>query len=141
VSVEYFEVELSRVVETVRRVLEGVDYVVAAVVFGSVLRRRLVRDVDVGVLARRPLTIREVAELSSKLEEALGVGVDVVPLAEVPPHLRFKALSEGVRALVRDPPYYHYVLSESFMELVDLDVALTYSARLRRGSEAPGGSP
>ncbi len=135
-SVEYFEVELGRVVEAVRRVLEGFDYVVAAVVFGSVLRRNLVRDVDVGVLARSPLTIREVAEISSRLEEVLGVSVDVVPLAEASPQLRFKALSEGVRVLVRDPLYYHYTLSESFMELVDLNIALIYLRKLRREPEA-----
>jgi predicted nucleotidyltransferase len=121
--VEYFELDLARVLEAVKRVLEGFEWVEVAVVFGSILRRSTVRDVDVGIIAVKPLTLEELNEIASKLEEALGVNVDVVPLDEAPPLLRFKALTEGVRVINRNPLRLHYMISEAFMELMDLRVA------------------
>jgi hypothetical protein len=82
-----------------------------------------VRDVDVGIIAVKPLTLEELNEIASKLEEALGVNVDVVPLDEAPPLLRFKALTEGVRVVNRNPLRLHYMISEAFMELMDLGIA------------------
>jgi predicted nucleotidyltransferase len=122
-SVEYFELDLARVLEAVKEVLEGFKWVEIAVVFGSILRRSTVRDVDVGILAVKPLTLKELNEIASKLEEALGVNVDVVPLDEAPPLLRFKALTEGVRVINRNPLRLHYMISEAFMELMDLRIA------------------
>ena len=122
-SVEYFELDLARVLEAVKRVLEGFEWVEVAVVFGSILRRSTVRDVDVGIIAVKPLTLEELNEIASKLEEALGVNVDVVPLDETPPLLRFKALTEGVRVVNRNPLRLHYMISEAFMELIDLRIA------------------
>jgi predicted nucleotidyltransferase len=122
-SVEYFELDLARVLEAVKRVLEGFEWVDVAVVFGSILRRSTVRDVDVGIIAVKPLTLEELNEIASKLEEALGVNVDVVPLDEAPPLLRFKALTEGVRVINRNPLRLHYMISEAFMELMDLRIA------------------
>jgi predicted nucleotidyltransferase len=121
-SVEYFELDLARVLETVKEVLEGFEWVEVAVVFGSILRRSTVRDVDVGIIAVKPLTLEELKEIASKLEEALGVNVVVVPLDEVPPLLRFKALTEGVRVVNRNPLRLHYMISEAFMELMDLRI-------------------
>jgi predicted nucleotidyltransferase len=122
-SVEYFELDLARVLEAVKEVLEGFKWVEVAVVFGSILRRSTVRDVDVGIIAVKPLTLEELNEIASKLEEALGVNVDVVPLDEVTPLLRFKALTEGVKVVNRNPLRLHYMISEAFMEFMDLRIA------------------
>jgi len=62
----------------------------------------------------------------------LKINVDVVPLNEAPPQLRFKALSEGIRVLVRNPLHYYYILSESFMEIMDLELALLRSRNLTK---------
>ena len=131
-SVEYFELDLARVLEAVKRVLEGFEWVEVAVVFGSILRRSTVRDVDVGIVAVKPLTLEELHEIASKLEEALGVNVDVVPLDEAPPLLRFKALTEGVRVVNRNPLRLHYMISEAFMELMDLRIALVAQQKAPR---------
>ena len=47
----------------------------------------------------------------------------MVPLDETPPLLRFKALTEGVRVINRNPLRLHYMISEAFMELMDLRIA------------------
>ena len=67
------------------------------------MRRCVVRDIDIGIVARKPIGLEELNEVASELEKALRVSVDVVPLDEAPPLLRFKALSEGIRAINRNP--------------------------------------
>jgi uncharacterized protein YutE (UPF0331/DUF86 family) len=41
-SINYYEVELEKVKEAVKEVLEKYDYILIAVIFGFVLRRRIV---------------------------------------------------------------------------------------------------
>ncbi|AGT35869.1 MULTISPECIES: hypothetical protein [Thermofilum] len=53
-SINYYEVELEKVKEAVKEVLEKYDYILIAVIFGSVLRRRIVRDVDIGIITSSP---------------------------------------------------------------------------------------
>jgi predicted nucleotidyltransferase len=128
-SVKYFEVELSRVIDVVKSVLERFDWIEIAVVFGSSLRRRVVRDVDIGIVAGKPIGLEELNEVASELEKVLRVSVDVVPLDEAPPLLRFKALSEGIRAINRNPLRLHYMLSEAFMEVMDMKLAVQNSSK------------
>jgi predicted nucleotidyltransferase len=46
-SITYYEVSVDMLVDRLRAVLGGRPELVIAVLFGSVLRRKLVRDVDV----------------------------------------------------------------------------------------------
>jgi predicted nucleotidyltransferase len=128
-SINYYEVELEKVKEAVKEVLEKYDYILIAVIFGSVLRRRIVRDVDIGIITSRPLAFRELTEIASQLEEKLSVEIDIVPLEEAPPLLRYKALSEGLIVINRDPKKYHYLLSEAFMELNDFEISLKMASK------------
>ena len=128
-SINYYEVELEKVKEAVKEVLEKYDYILIAVIFGSVLRRRIVRDVDIGIITSRPLAFRELTEIASQLEDKLSVEIDIVPLEEAPPLLRYKALSEGLIVVNRDHKKYHYLLSEAFMELNDFEIALKMASK------------
>ncbi|MGC9227738.1 nucleotidyltransferase domain-containing protein, partial [Caldivirga sp.] len=80
--------------------------------------------IDIGVITRKPLTLKEIAHMASMIEEAVRVPVDLVPLNEAPPLLRYKALTEGVRLIVKDQRLYYYMLSESLMEVQDLEVKM-----------------
>ena len=119
-SIEYFEVDLDRIVEVYRRVLEKFDFVEIAVIFGSALRRGVVRDIDVGLVLNTEPSLRVINEVASALEQELGVPVDIVILNEAPPLLRFKALVEGVKITVRNKSKYYYLVTEAFMELEDM---------------------
>ena len=88
-SIEYFEVNLDRIVEICRNVLEKFDFVEIAVIFGSALRRGVVRDVDVGLVLNTEPSLRVINEVASALEQELRVPVDVVILNKTPPLLRF----------------------------------------------------
>ncbi|MFZ8783826.1 MAG: nucleotidyltransferase domain-containing protein [Desulfurococcaceae archaeon] len=119
-SIEYFEVDLDRVVEVSRSVLEKFDFIEIAVIFGSALRRGVVRDIDVGLVLNTESSLRVINEVASALEQELGVPVDIVILNEAPPLLRFKALVEGVKITVRNKSKYYYLVTEAFMELEDM---------------------
>jgi predicted nucleotidyltransferase len=134
-SIEYFEVDLDRIVEVSRSVLEKFDFVEIAVIFGSALRRGVVRDVDVGLVLNREPSLRVINEVASALEQELRVPVDVVILNETPPLLRFKALVEGVRVTVRNKSKYYYMVTEAFMELEDMREKLNMSSNNREHYE------
>jgi len=120
VSIEYFEIDLDRVVEVARRVLEKLDFVEVAVLFGSTLRRKTVRDIDIGVVLSTEPSLSLINEIASALESELGIPVDIVILNEAPPLLRFKALVEGLKITIKNTTKYHYMITETFMELEDI---------------------
>jgi predicted nucleotidyltransferase len=66
-------------------------------------RARPDSDVDIAVLADRPLTLDERLSLQLEVESALGKErVDIVDLRCATPILRFEAM-QGVRVFVRSP--------------------------------------
>ena len=79
-SIAYYEVSLESVVDKLKSTLERLPNLVIAVLFGSALRRRRVRDVDVAVYFSSEESLREIIDLTSRLEEELKLPVDVVPL-------------------------------------------------------------
>jgi len=83
-SVRFYRVSLEAVVGGVRRVLGRWGQVEFAVLFGSSLRRSLVRDVDLAVYSRGRLGLEGLLRLGVELEEELGVPVDLVPLEDAP---------------------------------------------------------
>ena len=119
-SVRYYEVDLETVVRVAKSVLGRFEWVEAAVLFGSSLRRSFVRDVDIGIITVRPVSLEELNEAASQLEKELKIPVDLILLELAPPLLRLKALSEGVKLVNKNPRRFHNTLSEAFMELNDL---------------------
>jgi hypothetical protein len=100
-----------------------------AVLFGSVLRRASVRDLDVGVFLDPEPDLKRFIAMANTLEDALGMPVDVVPLERAPPKLRLKALLRGVRLVVRDSRLYAFKLSEALSEAMDVDLKLRENRR------------
>jgi predicted nucleotidyltransferase len=92
-SITYYEVSLESVVDKLKSSLERLPNLVIAVLFGSALRRRYVRDVDVAVYFSSEESLREIIGLASRLEKELKLPVDVIPLREVPPKLRLRSCS------------------------------------------------
>jgi predicted nucleotidyltransferase len=122
--VKYYKVSVDAVSEKLMEILEGVPEVKIAVLFGSVLRRSYVRDLDLGVYMDPELDFKGFVAMVNMLEDALGMPVDVVPLKRAPPKLRLKALLKGKRLIVRDSKLYAYLLSEALSEKVDVDLTL-----------------
>jgi hypothetical protein len=120
-SIEYYEVDdVDRVVKIVKEVLERFEFIEIAVLFGSILRRNFIRDIDVGLVVDREISFKEFNEVASTLEQTLNIPVDLVILNDAPPLIRFKALVEGIKIIVRDRKKLFYIISVSFMELKDM---------------------
>jgi len=123
-KVKYFRVSVDVLSKKLMKVLEGIPGIKIAVVFGSILRRDYVRDVDLGVYMDPEPDLKEFIAVCNMIEDALGMPVDLVPLKETPPKLRFKALVSGKRLVVKDSRLYAYLLSQAFSEAVDVDLKL-----------------
>jgi len=123
-SIKYYEVSAGEVAEKLGKVLDDMPEVKVAVLFGSVTRRKFVRDVDVGVFLSSKDELKDLFRLANVLEDALGMPVDVVPLNKAPPKLRLKALLKGVKLIVRDEKLYASLLSEALSEAADMNLKL-----------------
>jgi len=59
-----------------------------------------------------------------ELEELLNVPVDLIPLNEAPPHLKYKILTEGKPLIIRDNELYTNLVKEALGELQDTEIKL-----------------
>lgn len=113
-----------------KEILGGLPEVKIAILSGSVMRRKFVRDVDVGVCLSSSYGLKDFIRLTYMLEDALGLPVDV-PLRAVQPKLRLKALLNGVKLVVRDGRLFAFMLSEALSEAADMDLKLRIDGGFR----------
>ncbi len=132
-SIRYYEVSIDSLTYQLRNALEKLPNLMIAVLFGSVLRMNLVRDIDVGIYFRSEEDLGDIIDLAGTLEDMLGLPVDVVPLRRAPPKLRLKALLEGVRLVVRDKQLYWMLAAQALSEAWDMELKLAEISRSRSG--------
>ena len=88
--------ERRRILEKLKRMLEGRGEVILAVVYGSFTKGGEFRDVDLAVYLKPGVDpLRYALDLEGMLEEALGYPVDVKPLNEAPAWFIKRVLEEG----------------------------------------------
>ena len=115
--VRYFRGGRERVLETLVRVLEGEEDVLLAIVFGSFVELDSYRDVDVAVYLRGCCSLDRILSLGVRLERALGLPVDLVPLNMVDARFRWHILAEGLVVFERVPGLYEALLSMTLDEM------------------------
>jgi len=123
-NINYYEVSIEDASRRLRGILSGMMDVKVAVLFGSILRRKLIRDLDIGVFMNPEPNIKRIAEISGILEDALGLPVDVIPLNWASPKLKLKALLNSVKLIVRDSNLYTSLLKEALSEAMDVDLKI-----------------
>jgi predicted nucleotidyltransferase len=129
-NINYYEVSIEDASRRLRGILSGMMDVKVAVLFGSILRRNFIRDLDVGVFMNPEPDIKRIAEISGILEDALGLPVDVIPLNWASPKLKLKALLNGVKLIVRDSNLYTSLLKEALSEAMDIDLKIKYMEKM-----------
>lgn len=104
--------------KAIARALRDVPEVQAALLFGSHAKgtARPDSDVDIAVLLEatppsKQRTARMRALIEALARELAADRIDLVILNDAPPKLAFRALSEGVVALERDPVALHVFVS------------------------------
>jgi predicted nucleotidyltransferase len=91
-SIRYYDVSIDSLKDQLKIVLEKLHNLVIAVLFGSVLKRRMVRDIDVGVYFHPEEDLKDIINLAGILEDEIRIPVDVSHFRS-PPKLRLKVLS------------------------------------------------
>jgi predicted nucleotidyltransferase len=77
--IDYYNASAEAVAERLRSILNELPEVKIAVLFGSITRRNVVGDVDVGVYLDPQPRLRDLIKISNLFEDALGIPVDLVP--------------------------------------------------------------
>lgn len=131
-SIKYYKVSLKEVSGKLKIILEDMPEVKIAVLFGSITRRNFVRDVDVGLYMDPEPDLRKLIKVAGILEDALKIPVDVVPLSKAPPKLRLKALTKGIKLVVRDSRLFSTLLSTALSETEDMDIKLRECTSMSR---------
>jgi predicted nucleotidyltransferase len=109
--------------ESMRQILERDARVAYALVFGSVARgaARPESDLDVAVglvPGARP-ELRELADLTSRLESATGRSVDLALVEEAPPALAYRVFRDGRTIFVRDRRSFVTAKARAILEYLD----------------------
>jgi predicted nucleotidyltransferase len=113
--------ERERFLDKLRRLLEGVEGISFAYVYGSFLARELFRDVDVAVWIEEcedPFEYE--VDLSSRIEADLEVPVDIHVLNEAPITFRYAVFKEGRLLFSKDERARIEVVDETVRQYADL---------------------
>ena len=119
----YYELsgeEREALIEAVRRVLGRDDRILLAVIFGSFVELESFRDIDIAVYAIG-MELREIFELSARLEEEVKVPVDLL-LQELSPSFRHYILVNGL-VVERVAGLYEALISQALDELTLMELA------------------
>jgi len=103
-GVRYWRVsdqDRKRIFETIRQKLLEDQRIQLGIAFGSIVRRNVIRDVDVAFYDAPPISLDEFLWLGASIELAVGLTVDFVPLRELALGFRAKVLLSGVCLLDR----------------------------------------
>lgn len=98
-KIQYYEFgqkEKTRIIAKLKAFLAKEERVKLAMLFGSVIRRSYVRDIDLCIHAIPELSFKELLNLNAQIELELGMPVDLVELASLPASLKANILKSGV---------------------------------------------
>lgn len=123
-NVNYYNVSVGDVSERMKDALNRMPDVEIDVLFSSVLTRAQVRDLNVEVFIEGEPNFKRMVEIAGVLEDYARIPIYVVPLNNAPSKLKLKALSKGVRLVVRDSRLYSLPLNETPSEAMDVDLKL-----------------
>jgi len=123
-ELKYYKMSLEEkraIIEKLREILRAED-VRLAILFGSFVEADSFRDIDVAVYLEDPQDLDRILKLGAKLEEELGVPVDVVPLQVLPPRFRLRVLTRGI-TIIEEPGLYEAMLLQAVDELAMMSEA------------------
>lgn len=131
--------ERIRIIEVLTEELRRDERVVFAYVYGSLVERESVRDVDVAVWLRRGVdSFKYMLWRSVKLEEKLGLPVDLYVLNDAPTLYRYVVYTRGVQLFVKDRLLHDLEVNATIREYWDLRLLRKTVEKLQRGTRVSG---
>ena len=106
---KYFRGGKKEKLEKLREALMREDKILLAIAFGSFVEMESYRDIDIAVYSLDD-SLRYLAELSMKLEEKIGVPIDIVPITELDPKFQLKILTKGMIIIEKQPGLYEALI-------------------------------
>ncbi len=119
--IRYFEARLNDTIDRLRSYFDSREEIAIAILFGSALRRGLVRDIDIAIYATSK-DLEGLVKMGVELEELLKIPIDLVPLDRILPSLRKKILVEGVPIAIKSRSIYTELLKTSIEELQGIEI-------------------
>ena len=122
-KIYYSRVEGERkreILEKLKHILEEDNRIVLAYIFGSFIRRKAIRDIDIAIYAIPALTFDSLLDLNARIELILRIPIDLVQLQDVSPSLKQKILMHGLILVMKNRIMHHSLLSQAFSEFKDL---------------------
>lgn len=121
-EIKYYKIEPEEIVRKLKEYFSLQEDILVAILFGSALRRSIVRDIDVAIYPARG-RLERTLRIGWELEKLLKTPVDVVPLKELPPKTRLKVLVEGKPVVIKSRAAYTELLKITISELEDMKTA------------------
>jgi len=119
-SIRYYEINLNEIVSKARRILE--KHVKIAVLYGSATRRKLVRDIDIAVYMEPEPTLKQLLILEAKLEREIKIPVELRLITHLHPETAYKALTKGVKIVVKDPLLLNALTTMMLGQIQDMKI-------------------
>jgi uncharacterized protein YutE (UPF0331/DUF86 family)/predicted nucleotidyltransferase len=120
----YYELsaeEKARLLDFLRKRLEGIDDIIFAYVHGGFLERSFFRDVDVAVwLSDVGKAFYYTVNFSAKLEVEAGLPVDLHVLNEAPLPFKHHVFTTGMLLFSKDEELRHRIVDQTIKEYIDL---------------------
>ena len=115
-----------------KKVLEREDRVLVAVIYGSAIRRKEVRDIDIAIYAKPDISLKEFLKIEAELEREIGIPVDLVSIDKVPPKLAYKALTSGMKVVSRNSMLYNTLVAQALAHIQDIQIKLSSTKHLKK---------
>ena len=109
--------EKMKLISKIKEILSDNAQILLALVFGSFIELDSFRDIDIAVYMPN-LSFKHILHLSVKLENELGIPVDIVPLNELPSKFKYHILVNGKIIVEKRKGLYEALLSQTLDELM-----------------------
>lgn len=87
--------ERTKIIKTLKESLAKEKRIKLAIIFGSLTRRKQIRDIDLCIYTVPTLDFNELLNLNAQIELDLGIPVDLVELTNLPLTLKTNILNNG----------------------------------------------
>lgn len=115
----------NKIIENIKNIILENEKILIAIIFGSILERNKIRDIDIAIYSIPNLNIEDLLALSDKIEEIVNIPIDVIPLIEIMPYMRYKIMNKGMRIIVKDKKLFNEIRNVAFSEFQEMKYMLS----------------
>jgi len=108
--------EKEEITQGIRRILVEDGRVLLALIYGSFIELDCFRDIDLAIYIPK-YDLKTIFSIANKIEEEIGIPVDVIPIQEVDSKQKLHILRNGLILLEQVPGLYEALIMQALDEL------------------------